>query len=77
MWTWGYISYTTKLITLYLFRLSPAESSLIDQIGKLLLHELIDQGDSFLEAFLVRARDVKIKRRVLGDASRMSDFHGS
>ena len=47
-----------KLITLELLRLTPAESPLIHQVGKLLLHELLDLLYGLFEAFLGSAGNV-------------------
>ena len=42
-----------------------AESAFVDEVGELLLHELIDLLHGFLEAILGGAGDVEIKWRVL------------
>jgi hypothetical protein len=57
--------YSSKLITLNLLLVSAAETSLVDKLGKLLLNEFVDLGDSSLEARLARARNVEVQRRFL------------
>lgn len=44
---------------------SSAESALIDQVWKLLLHELVDLGHGLFEAILGGARDVEVEWWVL------------
>lgn len=66
---------TTELVTLegwvLLLRLlllalvTSTEASLVDQVRQLLLHELVDFDDGFLEAVLGLTRDVEVKRGVL------------
>lgn len=58
---------TTEVVALNL-RLGFAwatESAFVNQVGKLLLHHLFDLLNGEFEAFLRRAGDVKIERRVL------------
>jgi len=51
---------------LWAFRFVTAlETSLVNEIGQLLGHELFNLGDSFVETVFGDASDVKIERRVL------------
>jgi hypothetical protein len=43
-----------------LFRFSAAESSLVDQVGKFLLHQLFDLGDGLVQSIFGCAGDVKV-----------------
>ena len=52
--------YSAKFVTLKLFWFSSPESSLIDEVRKFLLHELVDLFNSFVETFLRRAGDVEV-----------------
>jgi hypothetical protein len=45
--------------------LSAAEATLVNELGKLLLHHLFDLGDSLLESFLRSAGDMEVERGVL------------
>lgn len=56
----GSISYTTIFITFHWLRwLTSTESSFIDQVRKLLLHEIIDEFNGLLETILIRTSHVK------------------
>lgn len=59
------IAYTAILISLHLLGFSPFESSLVNEVRKLFLHEVIDYLYSLVEAFFASAGDVKVKRRFL------------
>lgn len=66
--TLGNLSHPSIFVALDLLLLlliAPAKAALIDQLREFLLHELPDFGNSSLETFLRRARDMKIQRRVL------------
>lgn len=52
-------------VTLHLLRLPSSKPSLVDKIGKLLLHHLLYLGYSLLKAILRSARDMQIQRWVL------------
>ena len=56
----GHCSYTTKFVTLNLLWLPPTESTFIDQIRKLLLHEIVDQFDCLLKALLAHASYMEV-----------------
>lgn len=59
-------TYAAKLVALdVLFLLSATEASLVNKLGQFLLHELLNLGNSLLQAFLCRAGNVEIQRRVL------------
>ncbi len=61
-------TYSAKLVALNrraLLLVPTTKASLVDKLGQLLLHHLIDLGDSFIQAFLCRASYMEIKRRVL------------
>jgi hypothetical protein len=53
-------AYTAKLIPLHLVWFSSPKSSLINKIGKLLLHKFLDLLHSFFEAFFCNAGDMKV-----------------
>ena len=56
----GSISYTAIFITFHWLRwLTSTESSFIDQVRKLLLHEIIDEFNGLLETILIRTSHVK------------------
>jgi hypothetical protein len=42
-----------------------AETTFVDKLRQFLLHHLLDLGDRFIQAFLCRAGDMEIQRRVL------------
>lgn len=52
-------------LDLWLLLAGLAETAFVDEIGQLLLHELFDLLNGFLEAIFGRARDVEVERRVL------------
>ena len=56
-----------------LLGLSATETALVDQVGQLLLHELIDFLHSLLETFLRCAGDVEVEWWVLGLALAMQN----
>jgi hypothetical protein len=58
------VTYPAELVSLKLFRLSPPETSLVNQIGQFLLHELLDLRNGLLEAGLGCASYMKIQRGV-------------
>ena len=60
-------SYPAKLIALnrMLLFLTSTETTLIHQLGKLLLHQLMDLCDGLLQTLLGRASNVEIQRWVL------------
>lgn len=66
----------TERVTLELrlfFRLVAApEATLVDEVGQLLLHKLVDLLNGFVEAFLVGARDVEVEGRVLHESQSWS-----
>ena len=49
--------------------LAATETALIDEVRQLGVHELVDLLDGFLETFLGRAGNMKVKRRVLTELS--------
>lgn len=59
------ITYTTELITLHWLRLSAPESSFVNEVWQLLLHEFVNHLDGLVEAFLGCARHMKVERWVL------------
>lgn len=59
------IAYTAILISLHLLGFSSFESSLVNEVRKLLLHEVINYLYSLVDAFFACAGDVKVKGRVL------------
>ena len=60
------MTYSTKLISLYLFGLSSSKPSFINQIRQFLLHELLDLQDRLFKATFSRTRNMKVERRILG-----------
>lgn len=59
-------AYATELVPLYLlFGFPAAEPTLINQVGELLLHEIVDDLYSLLKAFLTGAGHMKVERGVL------------
>lgn len=61
---------TTEGVPLWLLTrliLTTTESTLVDQLGELLLHELIDLLNGFLEAIFRGAGNVEVERWVLRD----------
>ena len=61
--------YSAKLVKLHLLPVPTTEPPLVDQRWELLLHELLNLGNSLLKTGLGRARDVQIQRRVLRERS--------
>jgi hypothetical protein len=59
------MTYAAVFISLDLLLVSTTEAPFINQLGKLLLHHLLDLGDGFLQAFLGRACHMQVKGRVL------------
>ena len=62
------VTYTTEFVALNwrtVFLLATTEPTLIDELGKLLLHHLLDLCDGFLETLFGLAGDVEIQGRVL------------
>jgi hypothetical protein len=61
------VTYSAKLIALNrLLLLIPApEPAFVDKLRELLLHQFLNLGNSLLQAFLGRAGDMEIQRRVL------------
>lgn len=55
----------TERVTLDLWLFSAAEAALVDEVGEILLHKLINLLYRFLEAVFGRAGDVKVKGWVL------------
>jgi hypothetical protein len=67
-------TYPAKLVALNVFLLfTAAEAAFVDQLGQFLLHQLLNHGDSLLEAFFRRAGNVEIQRRILEAVS--AKFH--
>lgn len=62
-------TYPAELVALELFGLATTEPTLINQIGQLLIHQILDLLHSGLKAFLGGAGDAQVQRRVLGDVS--------
>lgn len=59
-------SYATKLIPLYLLLgFPPTEPSLVNQVWQFLLHEIVNDLDSLLKAFLAGAGHMKVERGIL------------
>lgn len=58
-------TYASKLVSFDLLRLAAAESSLVNQIGEILLHELINLRDGLVETSLGGTGDMKVERGVL------------
>jgi hypothetical protein len=64
-------TYSAKLVALNrrtLLLVPTTEASLVDKLGQLLLHHLVDLGDGFIQTFLCRAGYMEIQRRVLWTA---------
>jgi len=59
-------SYPSKLVPFDLFGLPPSEASLVDEIGQILLHKLIDLLNRLLESCFGCASNVQVQRRILG-----------
>jgi hypothetical protein len=60
------ISHPSILVSLNgLRRLPSSESTFVDKVGKLLLHELLDLLNGLLKTLLGGTRDVKVQRWVL------------
>lgn len=57
--------YTAILVPFYGLGLSPAESSLVNQVRQLLLHEIINDLDGLLKTFLGGACNVEVQRGML------------
>lgn len=57
--------YPAILIPFHGLGLSSAESSLVDQVRQLLLHEIINDLDGLLETFLGGACDMEVQRGML------------
>lgn len=56
---------TPERIALNRLWFSATESTLVDQVGEFLLHELVDLLHGFVETVFARARDVEVEGRVL------------
>jgi len=54
-------TYATKLIPLNLFRLPPAEASLVDEIRKFLLHQFFNLLYSLFESLFALARNMEVQ----------------
>jgi hypothetical protein len=61
----GASTYPSKFVALKLVRIAAAEAPLVDEVGEVLLHHLLDLGNGLLEAFFAGARDVQVQRRGL------------
>jgi len=58
-------TYPTEFVPLDLLLVAASEPTLVDELGELLLHELVDLGHGLVEALLARAGDVEVQWRIL------------
>lgn len=61
-------TYASELVSLDRRLVTTAESTLVDKLWELLLHELLDFGNSRLQSLLGRAGNMQIERGVLEKA---------
>lgn len=66
------MTYTAKLVSLYLFGFAPFESSFIDEVWKLFLHEIVNDFDGFVKTFLASTGYMKVEWGVLRCDERLS-----
>ncbi len=52
-------------LNLLLLLISAAEAALVNELGKLLLHHILDLGNGLFQALLASACNVQVQRRVL------------